>query len=49
MRREIVAPVRDLAFTVEDGDVILEFSLFKGTYATSLLREYMKSPKLTDF
>jgi tRNA pseudouridine13 synthase len=49
MRRELIAPVRDLAYEVQHNCVRLSFTLFKGTYATSLLREYIKSPDLRDY
>ncbi len=41
-RREILAPLRDVSFRADGNDLMLEFSLFRGTYATSLLREIMK-------
>jgi tRNA pseudouridine13 synthase len=42
-RREILAPVHGFEHSVADGQVKMKFGLIKGTYATSLLREYMKS------
>ncbi|MBE0522677.1 MAG: tRNA pseudouridine(13) synthase TruD [Candidatus Methanoperedenaceae archaeon] len=49
LRREIVIPVKP-GFTVETDEinegktkVVLEFSLQKGAYATTVLREYMKN------
>jgi tRNA pseudouridine13 synthase len=42
-RREILAPVRDLEARVGDGTLSLEFDLTRGSYATSLVREFTKS------
>ncbi|MDI3501982.1 MAG: hypothetical protein PWR09_106, partial [Archaeoglobi archaeon] len=42
MRRPIMVPVSPECELRDDG-VVLRFSLFKGAYATSVLREYMKS------
>ncbi len=48
-RREIVAPLKELDVS-EDGDgLLLKFRLNKGCYATSLLREFMKSNSLLDY
>ena len=41
-RREILAPVKSIRMHEEGNDLLLEFSLFRGSYATSLLREIMK-------
>jgi len=41
-RREVLAPLENLECKVYDDRVSLKFSLLKGEYATSLLREYMK-------
>ena len=38
-RRALRAPVRDLAWGLEGDDLLLEFSLGKGCYATVLMRE----------
>lgn len=38
-RRALRAPVRNLGWVQEDGDLVLRFSLPKGAYATALLRE----------
>jgi len=46
--RELVAVVRDLDCRAGD-DVEFSFSLNKGCYATSLLREFMKSPEIMDY
>ncbi len=43
-RRAIFAPISDLDYSVDQGGLKLSFGLFKGTYATSLLREFMKLP-----
>jgi len=44
-RRELLAPCRDLLWTLaEDGrNVVFQFSLQKGAYATVLLREFTKA------
>ncbi|MGA1819535.1 MAG: tRNA pseudouridine(13) synthase TruD [Thermoplasmatota archaeon] len=45
MRREILAPVFDLKWRLTEDDGItpqFDFSLFRGTYATSFMREIMK-------
>jgi tRNA pseudouridine13 synthase len=48
LRREIIVPFKP-EFSVEEDDlnigktkVVLGFSLQKGSYATTILREYMK-------
>ncbi len=43
-RRAIFAPVADLRCSQEAGGLRLSFGLHKGTYATALLREFMKLP-----
>jgi len=43
-RRALLAPITDLDYKVDERSVKLSFYLFKGTYATTLLREYMKLP-----
>ncbi len=48
-RREILAPVKGLKWSVEGGGVWFEFELTKGNYATVLLREYMKSGDIMDY
>jgi tRNA pseudouridine13 synthase len=48
-RREMLAPVGHLGWKVEDGKAIFEFSLNKGCYATTLLREFMKSREMRDY
>jgi len=42
-RREILVSVPDLTFRGEDGSAVFEFSLPRGAYATTLLREFRKS------
>jgi tRNA pseudouridine13 synthase len=41
-RREVLAPVRDLEARLADGALHLSFSLSRGAYATSLVREFTK-------
>jgi tRNA pseudouridine13 synthase len=43
IRRELVAPVKDFSVDISEHSARCKFSLNKGTYATSLLREYMKA------
>ncbi len=43
-RRPILASVDDLKWGDEAGGLMLSFSLYKGCYATCLLREFMKLP-----
>ncbi len=42
-RREIIAPISNFKFELFDDKIEFTFSLIKGSYATTLLREYMKS------
>ena len=42
-RREILAPIRDLVSRLEGGNLTLAFELTRGSYATSLVREFTKS------
>ncbi|MDR2846301.1 MAG: tRNA pseudouridine(13) synthase TruD [Candidatus Methanoplasma sp.] len=42
-RREIICPVNNLSYEMEDVGYIVSFSLPKGNYATCLMREFMKS------
>jgi tRNA pseudouridine13 synthase len=42
-RREVICPVNGAGYTVSDNGYKINFSLPKGNYATSLMREYMKS------
>ena len=44
MRRIVLAPISDLQVHGTDNTLHLSFSLRKGCYATSLLREFMKAP-----
>ena len=48
-RREIVAPLKGLEFSVGDDAIVFKFELTKGCYATTLLREFMKCEKLTRY
>ncbi len=43
-RRALFAPITDFGYDVDDKAVKLSFYLYKGTYATTLLREFMKLP-----
>jgi tRNA pseudouridine13 synthase len=43
-RHGILQPVRDLAVEWRDGDPVFSFALGKGSYATVVLREFMKAP-----
>jgi tRNA pseudouridine13 synthase len=43
-RRPLRVPVGEPAFRVEGGDLLLAFSLPRGSYATCLLAEVMKAP-----
>ncbi len=47
-RREIICPIRDLDFKIEDEGYSVRFSLPKGNYATCLMRELLKSD-MTDY
>jgi len=42
-RRELLAPYKDMSIEFGEGDVRFKFALNKGCYATSLLREFMKT------
>ncbi len=42
-RREVVAPVFDFKYEILKASVKMQFGLYKGAYATTLLREFMKS------
>lgn len=42
-RRELLGRFKDLSIKVEGNGLVLSFSLDKGCYATSLLREFMKA------
>jgi tRNA pseudouridine13 synthase len=43
IRREILAPYRDLQIEVGDAEAVFQFALNKGCYATTFLREFMKA------
>lgn len=47
IRREFVAPFKDFKYKIEKNDVKMSFTLNKGCYATSLLREFMKGDVLS--
>jgi tRNA pseudouridine13 synthase len=47
IRREFVAPSKDFKYQTEKNDVKMSFTLNKGCYATSLLREFMKGDVLS--
>jgi tRNA pseudouridine13 synthase len=42
-RREILGPLRDFEFRIGERSVTTSFGLIPGSYATSLLREFMKT------
>ena len=42
-RREILSSYKDLAVNVGEGDATFQFTLTKGCYATTLMREFMKA------
>ncbi len=42
-RREFLAPIHDFYYEIEEDTVKMKFGLMKGAYATTLLREYLKT------
>lgn len=42
-RREILSSYKDLAINVGEGEATFQFTLTKGCYATTLMREFMKA------
>ncbi|MCQ2078480.1 MAG: tRNA pseudouridine(13) synthase TruD [archaeon] len=46
--RELLCPVKDLGYNLEEESYQVSFSLPKGNYATCLMREFMKS-EMTDY
>lgn len=42
-RRTLIAPLTNLDYIINPDHIILKFRLLKGCYATSLLREFMKT------
>jgi len=42
-RRELLAPCKDLTIEPGEGRATFQFTLFKGCYATTLMREFMKA------
>lgn len=48
-RREIAAPVKDLGISFAEDSIRFDFTLTKGCYATTFLREFMKAQELTKY
>jgi tRNA(Glu) U13 pseudouridine synthase TruD len=48
-RREMLARVHDLKFRVLEDRITFDFKLNRGNYATSFLREYIKSDSVLDY
>ena len=48
-RREILAPAKDFEFRQVDDAIQFGFELYKGCYATTFLREFMKAKELTKY
>lgn len=48
-RREVLGRIGDLDYRAGEDEVRFSFSLNKGCYATSLLREFMKKGELMDY
>ncbi|MDI6856437.1 MAG: tRNA pseudouridine(13) synthase TruD [Candidatus Thermoplasmatota archaeon] len=48
-RRNLLAPLSSFEYKINDSQLKLKFQLPKGSYATSLLREFMKADKLKDY
>lgn len=42
-RREIICPIKEIGYEIDDEGYVVSFSLPKGNYATCLMREFMKS------
>jgi len=49
MRREILARVENVNYTIDEDNIKMSFDLFKGCYATTFLREFMKSDTITNY
>ena len=49
MYRPLFQKYHDIEFEFDSGDPIFSFWLHKGTYATSFLREIMKSSDVTAY
>ena len=47
IRRELISPLKDFTYEIENEGVRMCFELMKGCYATSLLREFMKTDVLS--
>jgi tRNA pseudouridine13 synthase len=48
-RRELLAPFGDFRWEVSDGAAAFQFSLNRGSYATTLLREFTKNREMRDY
>ena len=48
-RRALSAPFMDFSFLEKEKSVNFKFSLFRGSYATSFLREFMKVDDLLSY
>ena len=49
IRREILGAVNDLSYDINEKRIRLKFKLFKGCYATSFLREFIKSDDVRNY
>ncbi|MDI6916559.1 MAG: tRNA pseudouridine(13) synthase TruD [Thermoplasmatales archaeon] len=49
VRRSLLAPLKKIDYDVENNTITLNFELTKGSYATCLLREFMKSAEIMDY
>ena len=49
VRRNLLAPLKKLDYDIKDSTVTFSFELLKGSYATSLLKEFMKSTEIMDY
>jgi tRNA pseudouridine13 synthase len=49
IRRGLLAPLEKMDIDVSEDVAVLRFQLAKGCYATSLLREFMKSERLVNY
>ncbi|NLI73350.1 MAG: tRNA pseudouridine(13) synthase TruD [Euryarchaeota archaeon] len=48
-RRELLGVVKDFNYLAQGNSITFSFTLNKGCYATSLLREYLKNEDLTNY
>ena len=46
MRRELISTINDFKFEIKEEGAYFSFGLNKGCYATSMIREFMKSPMI---